>query len=167
MQDPSQSGRKQNRQNWRTPPHIFAALSRRFDFAVDAFADDRNHLCDRYFSEKNSAFGQIWGSRGEFVFANPPYKAGWVARAISEAERQHATCGVITVLLVPLTLDTAWAHNALKNHGIFVGRGRVAFVDPDTDRPVSGNPWGSQMIVVGRGRSGVIGTWDCKTGDLL
>lgn len=33
---------------WRTPPELFEKLDQTFDFAIDAAADETNHLCDHW-----------------------------------------------------------------------------------------------------------------------
>lgn len=68
------------REDWRTPPDLFAALHREFNFTVDAAATPANALLPRFFTRENDAFAQDW--RGERVFCNPPYgrdSGKWIA----------------------------------------------------------------------------------------
>ena len=56
---------------WATPQDFFDKLNEEFRFTLDPCADEFNHKCDRFFSEKENGLIQDWS--GETVFCNPPY----------------------------------------------------------------------------------------------
>lgn len=44
-----------------TPHALFNELDREFHFTLDACADEKNHKCDRYFTEEDNGLLQSWG----------------------------------------------------------------------------------------------------------
>jgi hypothetical protein len=76
-----------DREDWRTPADLFAALHREFAFTVDAAASERNALLPRFWTRESDAFLQDW--RGERVFCNPPYgrdSGRWIAKFAAAAQ---------------------------------------------------------------------------------
>lgn len=75
---------------WATPQAFFDALNNEFHFTLDPCADDKNHKCDKYFTEKENGLAQDWC--GESVFCNPPYgrEIGlWVKKAHDSVIHTH------------------------------------------------------------------------------
>lgn len=119
------------RNAWGTPPALFAALHREFDFTVDAAASCTNALLDRFWDELTDGLAQPWA--GERVWCNPPYGRGigaWTAKA---AQREAS----LTVLLVPSRTDTAWWQDHVIGAGAEVRflRGRLRFVGSHHSAP--------------------------------
>jgi phage N-6-adenine-methyltransferase len=108
----------------RTPAALFRQLYDEFGFTLDAAASDENALCDRYYTVKDDALGQDWGT--ERVWLNPPFGKGmreW-ARKAWEASRS----GALVVMLVPSATDMDWWHDyILEADELRFIRGRVSF----------------------------------------
>src|SRR5690348_12499528 len=92
--------------DWRTPPELFAALNTEFGFVVDVAANQSNSLCEEWAVDGLTfdwrlALGSCW--------CNPPYSRGlqgkFIAKAAFERER-----GVTTVMLLPARTDTKAFH---------------------------------------------------------
>lgn len=98
---------------WRTPPALFLALDKEFDFTIDVAADDGNAVCDRYLDADVDALTEPWGR--ERVFCNPPYGREldrWLAKAILEAQ-EH---GALVVMVLPARTGNAWFHRYVLRH---------------------------------------------------
>lgn len=108
------------RDNWQTPPDLFAALDAEFHFTLDAAADPSNHLCPLWLGpghapEYADALACDWwiGRPGEVAFCNPPYSRGLQGRFIAKAalEAQKGAGGLLTVvMLIPARTDTKAFH---------------------------------------------------------
>jgi len=134
---------------WQTPPEIFAALHKEFNFGIDVAASDANHLLPFYFTEKDSALEQTWSPPGfdGYVWCNPPYSdiTPWVLKAAD----QNKFGSVGTVMLVPADFSVGWFRQALLSVSevrIITG-GRLSFVRADTKQPVNGNNKGSILLI--------------------
>jgi len=136
-----------HREDWRTPPDLFAALNAEFGFTLDAAANAANHLCERYYTAEDSAFGHSW--KGERVFCNPPYgrdSGRWIAKF---AEAVHEGAQVIVALL-PARTDTRAFHDYLyQKPGVELRflRGRLRFGHPDTGVPMNPAPFPSMIAI--------------------
>ncbi len=110
------------RQTWRTPAALYAALDAEFGFTLDPCT-----------VEQSGYDGLLASWEGERVFMNPPYSQvkGWMRKAWTEAPN----CGVI-VALVPSRTDTAWFHDyALRADEIRFVCGRLRFDDAKNSAP--------------------------------
>lgn len=135
------------RDEWRTPPDIFALLNDEFGFTIDAAATADNALCKRYFTAEDDAFKQE--PLEEVIFINPPYSqtASWVTLA----DRWSLANGNTVVLLVPAATDTRWWLTAsMQASEIRLLVPRVKFLRPD-GRPQGSPPFGSAVIIYRRG----------------
>lgn len=115
-----------NKEDWATPPALFADLHGEFDFTLDPCAAPENAKCERYFTKEQNGLEQSWA--GERVFMNPPYgrivTGLWIAKAYHEAQK-----GALVVCLIPSRTDTAWWHNFVsKAAEVRFIRGRVKFI---------------------------------------
>ena len=110
------------RDDWGTPPDLFARLHTEFDFTIDAAASPDNALLPRYWTREQDAVLQHW--HGERVYCNPPYGRE-AAAFIRKAASMEAEC---TVLLLPSRTDTAIWHDCIfgKAEVRFL-RGRLKF----------------------------------------
>jgi phage N-6-adenine-methyltransferase len=155
------------RDDWRTPPELFAALSREFGFTFDAAASEANHLCPQYCSAKPAWDGVVydgleadwlalsrlvpapksgWFLRdGGWVWCNPPYGrqiGDWIDKAIVEAER-----GTRIVMLVFASTDTQWFARAWNSASeVRFIQGRIRFLDHE-GQPRNAAPKGSCLLV--------------------
>lgn len=113
---------------WATPPALFMALHREFDFTSDVAASDAGHdaaLLARYFTKQQDALAQSWA--GERVFCNPPYGRDldkWCAKARHEAHDE----GALVVYLLPARTGNRWFHeHVLRRAEIRFLRGRLKY----------------------------------------
>lgn len=105
-----------NRDDWETPPHLFKIYNDEFRFKLDVAASKENALCKKYFTEKDNALFQDWGSGP--VWCNPPYGRGvkdaFIHKAYTQSQR-----GCTTVMLLPVKTDTKAFHKYIwdaENH---------------------------------------------------
>lgn len=109
--------------DWQTPKELFDKLNAEFHFTVDLCADNKNHLCDKWYTKENS--GMDADLTGERVYCNPPYgrksTADWI--------RKCASCNAdIVVMLIPARTDTNAFHDYIYNKAeIRFIRGRLKF----------------------------------------
>lgn len=112
------------------------------DFDLDAAAavDGSNAVAPRWLSTAQDALHPNRRWEGRAVWCNPPYARiqDWVQKA--EAEVVRGSCDVV-VMLLPVRAASAWWH--MICHGglwrLDPIKGRVAFIDPKTGKPRSGN----------------------------
>ena len=118
--------------DWETPQDFFDKLNEEFHFTLDPCANEKNHKCEKYFTEKENGILQDWS--GEIVYCNPPYSAkeqdAWVRKCYEES--RHAT----VVMLVPARTDTERFHKyILPNAEIRFLKGRLTFVGAKNPAP--------------------------------
>jgi DNA (cytosine-5)-methyltransferase 1 len=81
-----------------------------------------------------------------YVWLNPPYSdiTPFVKKAAAESANQ-----IGTVMLVPADTSVGWFREAIETASEvrFITAGRLAFINPVTDKPVSGNNKGSMLII--------------------
>lgn len=139
-----------NKQDWETPRWIFDKYNEQFNFTLDAAASKKNHLCEKYYTEKNSAFNYEWS--GETVWCNPPYNniKRWYAKCYGEAQKD----GVTVVMLVPAKTDTKYFHEYVwdtdkhkpkEGNEVHFLKGRIRFSNCKDNAPFP------SMIVIMRG----------------
>ncbi|APZ06658.1 phage N-6-adenine-methyltransferase [Kosakonia cowanii JCM 10956 = DSM 18146] len=134
---------------WRTPPALFASLNAEFCFQLDAAAAPRNALCKRFITAEQNTLETPWAdylSIPGYVWLNPPYSdiTPFVKKASAESGNQ-----IGTVMLVPADTSVGWFKEALQTASEvrFITAGRLAFINPVTGKPVSGNNKGSMLII--------------------
>lgn len=136
---------------WQTPPQIFQALNAEFSFKLDACASDTNALCRHYITESQNTLEIEWGSVAPsipgYVWMNPPYSSPlpFVQKAASENQVNGIGC----VMLLPADTSVSWFNEAIKTASEvrFITGGRLAFLNANTGKPVSGNSKGSMLII--------------------
>jgi len=127
--------------NWGTPQWLFDALNAEFGFTLDPCADEENHKCKRYFTEKDNGLEKDWGT--ERVFCNPPY-----GRNIGEWVKKCSLHKGLAVLLIPSRTDTQYFHEFIYRNQraeIRFIRGRLKFEGAKNSAPFP------SMIVIFRG----------------
>ncbi len=134
---------------WRTPPALFAALDAEFCFQLDAAAAPHNALCRRFITAEQNTLETPWADYLNvpgYVWLNPPYSdiTPFVKKAAAESSNQ-----IGTVMLVPADTSVGWFKEAIQTASEvrFITAGRLAFINPVTGKPVSGNNKGSMLII--------------------
>lgn len=140
--------------DWQTPPDLFATLHEEFHFTIDGAANAENHLLPRWFGPGafiTDALSVAWDD--EVVFCNPPYSK--CREFVAHAAAQHRCT---SVLLIPARTDTRWFHEHIWDRGLhtthpFVEvrflKGRLKFIDPHGPLRHSPNsaPFPSMVVV--------------------
>ncbi|MGS3098422.1 phage N-6-adenine-methyltransferase [Enterobacter hormaechei] len=134
---------------WRTPPALFASLDAEFCFQLDAAAAPHNTLCRKFITAEQNTLETPWAdylSIPGYVWLNPPYSdiTPFVKKAAAESINQ-----IGTVILVPADTSVGWFREAIQTASEvrFITAGRLAFINPVTGKPVSGNSKGSILII--------------------
>lgn len=134
---------------WRTPPALFASLNAEFCFQLDAAAAPHNALCRKFITAEQNTLETPWAdylSIPGYVWLNPPYSdiTPFVKKAAAESANQ-----IGTVMLVPADTSVGWFKEAIQTASEvrFITAGRLAFINPVTGKPVSGNNKGSMLII--------------------
>ena len=95
--------------DWSTPQDFFDKLNEEFHFTLDPCADNLNHKCDKYYTERDDGLQQDWS--GQRVFCNPPYGRAvskWVSKCFNEVYSGKCRCAV---MLLHARTDTRWFHD--------------------------------------------------------
>ena len=134
---------------WRTPPALFASLNAEFCFQLDAAAAPHNTLCRKFITAEQNTLETPWADYLNvpgYVWLNPPYSdiTPFVKKAAAERKNQ-----IGTVMLVPADTSVGWFREAIETASEvrFITAGRLAFINPVTGKPVSGNNKGSMLII--------------------
>ncbi|WP_412059316.1 phage N-6-adenine-methyltransferase [Enterobacter hormaechei] len=134
---------------WRTPPALFTSLDAEFCFQLDAAAAPHNALCRKFITAEQNTLETPWAdylSIPGYVWLNPPYSEimPFVKKAAAESANQ-----IGTVMLVPADTSLGWFKEAIQTASEvrFITAGRLAFINPVTGKPVSGNNKGSMLII--------------------
>jgi len=134
---------------WRTPPALFASLNAEFCFQLDAAAAPHNALCRKFITAEQNTLETPWADYLNvpgYVWLNPPYSdiTPFVKKAATESANQ-----IGTVMLVPADTSVGWFKEAIQTASEirFITAGRLAFINPVTGKPVSGNNKGSMLII--------------------
>ena len=138
-----------DRNAWRTPPEIFAAMNEEFNFKIDVAASAQNSLCPSFIDKHMDSLETRWYSmieRGDYAWCNCPYSdiGPWVGKSAKEAY-----LGVGVVMLVMADTSVGWYKKAIETcqEVRFVTGGRLAFLDPETGKPTGGNNKGSMFLI--------------------
>ncbi|HDC4380521.1 TPA: phage N-6-adenine-methyltransferase [Enterobacter cloacae] len=141
----------EHRDSWRTPPEIFAALNAEFIFQLDTAATEQNRLCRAFISEEENALTTSWaeamGYSEGYAWLNPPYSN--ITPFVLKAADQNRFGCIGCVMLVPADTSVGWFKEAMQTASEvrFITAGRLAFINPVTGKPVSGNSKGSILII--------------------
>lgn len=134
---------------WRTPPALFASLDAEFCFQLDAAAAPHNALCRKFITAEQNTLETPWADYLNvpgYVWLNPPYSdiTPFVKKAAAESANQ-----IGTVMLVPADTSVGWFKEAIQTASEvrFITAGRLAFINPVTGKPVSGNNKGSLLLI--------------------
>lgn len=164
---------------WQTPPSLFAALNRRYQFDYDAFASHENALtrclADRYSTlegtfqwldkhsspEQGLAPGEVRPAKvhsaeglgydwdGLRVFLNPPFSRGLLEACLAKAVAERERAEII-VALIPAAVSTRWWQAHVAPFAdVTFLSRRVRFIDPLTGKSI-GSPRFDSAIAVFR-----------------
>lgn len=116
------------RNEWRTPPELFSALHREFDFKVDVAATPDNTLCKNFYTAENSALTASWVEEYGAVsfWMNCPWaqKREFLAKA-----NEQARLGATVVCLVRAGApETRWWREACKGEILYAGKSGMHWV---------------------------------------
>ena len=128
--------------NWATPIPFFSRLKKRFDFKLDACAEPWSAKCERFYTKEDDGLFKAWES---WTWCNPPYTniLGWYRKAHEEALRGNSS----VVLTFARTDTKAFHRHALKASEIIFLKGRLKFIDPETQQPSNTTPAPSILVV--------------------
>lgn len=151
------------RTDYRTPRRFFNRInSARVNFAVDAAADESNHLVDTYYGpggiEADALEVENWLSP---AWCNPPYQSGAQWRRWLEKIVLERTKGATIFLLVPAATGTEWWMDFVVTPylnslcDIIFLNGRLHFTLPD--REVDSPNHASALIIYSEHIAGMIG----------
>lgn len=132
---------------WSTPPHFFAAVSKNHGpFDLDPCCRPETAKAPVYFTKDNNGLKQDWFGR---VWINPPYSnpSPWCEKAATEVAAGRAE---LVVMLLPAAVDTHWFHNFVVPYAdVEFIRGRMRFIDFD-GKPSKGSPKGGNVLALYR-----------------
>lgn len=108
-----------------TPKDWWELLDGEFNFQLDAAADDRHTMCERYWTEEQDALRQDWDGR---VWCSPPWGEPeleqWVRKGYRESNR-----GSLVVMLLPVRPAASWWHDfVMKADEVRFIKGALEFV---------------------------------------
>ena len=128
--------------NWGTPPDFFERLQGRFDFQLDVCAEPWSAKCADFYTIADDGLTKPWKT---WSWCNPPYSniLGWYKKACWEAERGSSSA----VLTFARTDTKAFHEYALRASEIIFLKGRLKFVDPETQKPKNPAPSPSMLVV--------------------
>lgn len=142
---------------WQTPPDLFARLNDEFHFTLDAAASLHNHQCPKWLGpdhpdpERRDGLAYDWCLDGGPVFLNPPYSRGLQRKFIELASVSAQLQGLTVVMLLPARTDTkafhthiwaACAHRPQTGVEVRFLPGRLRFVGAS-----AGAPFPSMIVV--------------------
>lgn len=151
----------------RTPDDLWQQWHARWQFNVDAAANEESAKCEHFYAIEHDGLRQPWFGR---VWCNPPYSnvGAWVAKARFEMER--AAGPDVIVMLVPAnrTEQRWWQENIEPQRDaepLFDGHslrveflpGRIRFNRPGWTKPAKGDrpPFGLCLLIWERIESAV------------
>lgn len=121
--------------DWETPPELFAIYHAKYHFVLDAAADQRNHKVERWFGpggEAEDALKVSWPLDEGNVWLNPPYSKQLQQKFVRKAYWEAADKPYSVVCLLPARTDTKLFHTIIKPHAksIELLKGRIRFINP-------------------------------------
>lgn len=128
-----------------TPDYIFQQLNRIFNFTLDVAASSSNTKCLEYMPKELSALEYHWGNYR--CFCNPPFskKAEFIKKA--DDEIQNYECPICVMILPLNCMDTKVWHEYIEGRYHYeILKGRIAFIDPETNKPKKGNNSGTVIV---------------------
>lgn len=112
--------------SWGTPKEFFNIWHEKYNFIVDACANEKNKKLTRYWDIKKDGLAQDWSK--ERVWCNPPYGRGhikkWVKKAYEESLKGSFVC-----MLLPVWTSDSWFHDYVVPYhsALEFVKGRIKF----------------------------------------
>lgn len=133
--------------NFRTPDNLFHQLNKIFNFTLDVACTTQDCKCSRglYYDKGIDALDCSWG--GERVFCNPPFsrKAEFIEKAYNEV--LFGDCPIVVMVLPSNCQDSRSFQQFIKKNFFYETlSGRVAFINPETGKPMKGNNSGTTIV---------------------
>lgn len=131
FQGDEREGRPSRKDDWRTPPDLYARLNAEFHFALDAACETVNQLSPAGLQVDRGEDSLLlpWHLSGGAVWCNPPYSRirPWLEQAF------RAGRFVPVVMLIPADTSTRWWFECVARDASEVRFlvGRVKFLHPD------------------------------------
>ena len=117
-------------------------------FALDGYADESNHLCDRFYTREQDGNTSPWF---DVTFANPEFKKGetaGMALCVEQAVKQ-AGRGIRSCVIGPAICSQDWAHEFAIRGTIWFPDTRISY-DLPTGEPTAGADRDSDVMTFGR-----------------
>lgn len=138
-----------NKQNWGTPPGLFAAVSLVYGpFDLDVCALPQTAKCPAYYSLENGDDGLSAPWRGA-CWCNPPYNQlrRWIEKGV--AELRAGNCRRVVYLITARPDTIAWQDYIFPyaSHVHFL-RGRLKFIESESMRPAEHGAMFPSAVVV-------------------
>ena len=165
----------EERDEWRTDPVLFHLLDTMFLFNLDAAASKENTLCQRYFTQENSALDNRWGTihYPTRAWCNPPFSVK--AKFLEKGWEEWLRHDVKSCFLLPGdAMETGWWRNAVYDLEHPIGPNlyqakaharilhpRVNFYSPDM-KQLKGNNRPSALIFYGWNQPHGVFHWDWR-----
>tara|TARA_R100000315_G_C5232856_1_gene143913 strand:+ start:1971 stop:2456 length:486 start_codon:yes stop_codon:yes gene_type:complete len=127
---------------WGTPLDLFNKLNKKYNFTLDAAANDKNYKCKKYYTKENSGLTKDWTN--ERVFCNPPYSdlGLWIKKCYVESKNAK-----LIVMLIPCRTDTKNFHKYIWNIAeIIYIKGRLKFTN-DNGKSKGSAPFPSMIVI--------------------
>lgn len=145
---------KELRDFWETPPDFMAWAVPRWNLQVDAACNIHNMKLPVGLTDSLNLDWASFAMPGTGVFCNPPFSKlpsePWVEKFIETAEN-----GRRMVALTNNSSGAYWWHDAAAAcTELWLSRGRMGFIDPQTGKPVDGNNLPQSVFVFEPGRLG-------------
>ena len=128
-----------------TPPLLFLEACKKFHCTpkVDYFANDVNHVCDKYYTKSDDAFSKSWTENG---FINSPYSM--IGKVMQKAYEEHLANNVELMILAYAKTDTQWWWKWVENKAeVHFIKGRIKFLDAKGNPTKLSSPYGSVWII--------------------
>jgi phage N-6-adenine-methyltransferase len=133
--------------DWETPDDLFNLYNDRYQFVLDAAANESNHKCPVYFGVGGLAPDALEVDWLDYtagpVWLNPPYSRGLQSKFVAKAASYAGD--LVTVCLLPARTDTRLFHTYIYNQlnvEIEFLKGRVKFVGA-----AQGAPFPSMIVI--------------------
>lgn len=130
--------------NFETPDYIFNQLHKIFDFKYDVACTKANKKCFYGLYEEENSLNCNWFDR---CFCNPPFskKIEFIKKA--DEQVQNGNCSICVMILPLNSMDTKIWHEIIEGRYHYeILKGRIAFIDPETQKPKKGNNSGTVIV---------------------
>lgn len=144
----NQKGKGQD--NYQTPSHIFGQLNAIFNFTVDAACTSVDKKCPVGFCFDLGTDGLVESWGGYRVFCNPPFsnKSEWIKKAFDEVHNGNCPLAVLIIPTLSESIDAFQDYVFTRYwNTVKVIRQRIAFINPETGKPQSGNNSGTSICI--------------------